>query len=80
MLGRFAGVWITRRIDIARHWAATHPSVDAKLDHAAPPDRCLAARSAAVRAPDTLARTCPICGYHGVFISVDIPPGGMRAA
>ena len=19
------GVWITRRIDIARHWAATHP-------------------------------------------------------
>ena len=24
-VSRFAGVWITRRIDIARHWAATHP-------------------------------------------------------
>ena len=25
MSSRFPGVWITRRIDIARHWAATHP-------------------------------------------------------
>lgn len=24
-VGRFAGVWVTRRIDIARHWMATHP-------------------------------------------------------
>jgi allantoinase len=23
---RFAGVWITRRVDIARHWMATHPA------------------------------------------------------
>jgi len=23
---RFSGVWITRRLDIARHWAATHPA------------------------------------------------------
>ncbi|HTC09286.1 MAG TPA: allantoinase PuuE [Acetobacteraceae bacterium] len=23
---RFAGVWITRRVDIARHWVATHPA------------------------------------------------------
>jgi hypothetical protein len=22
---RHAGVWVTRRIDIARHWIATHP-------------------------------------------------------
>ena len=22
---KHAGVWVTRRIDIARHWAATHP-------------------------------------------------------
>ena len=22
----FADVWVTRRIDIARHWAATHPA------------------------------------------------------
>ena len=25
-VGRFAGVWVTRRLDIARHWAATHPA------------------------------------------------------
>ena len=25
-VSRFSGVWITRRIDIARHWAVTHPS------------------------------------------------------
>ena len=24
-VGRFPGVWVTRRIDIARHWAANHP-------------------------------------------------------
>jgi allantoinase len=24
-VSRHPGVWITRRIDIARHWAATHP-------------------------------------------------------
>jgi peptidoglycan/xylan/chitin deacetylase (PgdA/CDA1 family) len=24
-IGRFGGVWVTRRIDIARHWAANHP-------------------------------------------------------
>jgi len=24
-VGRFDGVWVTRRLDIARHWAATHP-------------------------------------------------------
>ena len=24
-VGRFGGVWITRRLDIARHWVATHP-------------------------------------------------------
>ena len=25
-IGRFNGVWITRRLDIAQHWAATHPA------------------------------------------------------
>ena len=24
-VGRFPGVWVARRIDIARHWAANHP-------------------------------------------------------
>jgi allantoinase len=24
-VGKHAGVWVTRRLDIARHWAATHP-------------------------------------------------------
>ncbi len=24
-IARHDGVWVTRRIDIARHWAATHP-------------------------------------------------------
>jgi hypothetical protein len=24
-VSRFPDVWITRRIEIARHWAATHP-------------------------------------------------------
>jgi peptidoglycan/xylan/chitin deacetylase (PgdA/CDA1 family) len=23
---RHEGVWVTRRLDIARHWAATHPA------------------------------------------------------
>ena len=26
------------------------------------------------RAPGRLARTCPICGYHGVFVAVGHPP------
>jgi len=24
-IGRHEGVWITRRVDIARHWMAVHP-------------------------------------------------------
>ena len=24
-IARHDGVWVTRRVDIARHWAATHP-------------------------------------------------------
>ena len=25
-IARFSGVWVTRRLDIAQHWAATHPA------------------------------------------------------
>ncbi len=30
--GRQHGVWITRRIDIARHWLATHPLLTRRRD------------------------------------------------
>ena len=32
-MSKTAGVWVTRRIDIARHWAATHPAADATARH-----------------------------------------------
>jgi peptidoglycan/xylan/chitin deacetylase (PgdA/CDA1 family) len=25
-ISRHTGVWVTRRVDIARHWIATHPA------------------------------------------------------
>jgi peptidoglycan/xylan/chitin deacetylase (PgdA/CDA1 family) len=35
-VGKQDGVWITRRIDIARHWIATHPYPGRGLNEEAP--------------------------------------------
>jgi peptidoglycan/xylan/chitin deacetylase (PgdA/CDA1 family) len=38
---RHAGVWVTRRLDIARHWARVHPpgpdSTSEVIDRGSPP-------------------------------------------